>query len=48
MMGSFRMNAVREINYGAIGQGLIKSRRRRVKKPNPCGIFYPPDFASFQ
>ena len=47
-MGSFRMNAVREINYGAIGQGLVRSRRRRVKNPSSCGIFYPPGFASFK
>ena len=47
-MGSFRMNAVTEINYGAIGQGLVRSRRRRVKNPSSCGIFYPPGFASFK
>ena len=47
-MGSFWMNAVREINYGAIGRGLVKSRRRRVKNPSSCGIFYPPGFASFK
>ena len=47
-MGSFRMNAVREINFGAIGRGLVKSRRRRLKKPSSCGIFYPPGFTSFQ
>ena len=49
-MGSFRMNAVTEINYGAIGRGLLKSRRKRFKKPSSGGggIFYPPGFASFQ